>query len=436
MNNRLFEENQSKFKTIFSKIANKDGTLPLANFQLFCKNINILPTLISPVDLKRHLDKLVKLPSSRATLNFNQFEGILKDICFSCFLSAVPNERVGLFFEHINELCKSLYKVPLSWSSKKRNMSNDFSGKTEESNSSLDLDFTIKEALETLRTKDESFRSTHSALGREISPIPPGKSRVELGSSNLRTSSSTSSLHKGPYSNNSVPDSPNTSILGARPSSRYHTSQGSSLKYAKNSSGSMSMTAKVKKISKISQSTMKDSELDEFLQTEKLVESEVATVKVTLQSNSATRSSSNMLRVASQGKKSLGLRKNDYTRTKPDLKENKVSLVNSRGINSENTARKNVVVRLESGVKNDLTSRISSSVSKKPLCLYAVNDGKKFMQEPSPRKTKKPRDDLLQRHREYICKQRESMFSRKIIMQFAFAYWKNLWMQKKIIASR
>lgn len=314
-------------------------------------------------------------------------------------------------------------------------MSNDFSGKTEESNSSLDLDFTIKEALETLRTKDESFRSTHSALGREISPIPPGKSRIEIGSSNLRTSSSTSSLHKNPYSNNSVPDSPNTSILGARPSSRYHTSQGSSLKYAKNSSGSMSMTAKVKKISKISQSTMKDTELDEFLQTEKLVESEVATVKVTLQSNSATRSSSNMLRVSSQGKKNIGLRKNDYTRTKPDLKENKASLISSRGLNLDNTARKNVVVRLEPGMKNDLTSRVSLSVSKKPMCLYAKNDGKKFLQEPSPRKVKKISDDMLQKHREYIYKQRESMFSRKIIIQFAFVYWKSLWMQSKLIIS-
>lgn len=43
MNNRLFEENQSKLKAIFLKIANKEGMLPLANFQLFLKNINVLP---------------------------------------------------------------------------------------------------------------------------------------------------------------------------------------------------------------------------------------------------------------------------------------------------------------------------------------------------------------------------------------------------------
>ena len=43
MNSRLFEENQSKLKILFAKISTKDGLVSLPNFQIFCKNLNILP---------------------------------------------------------------------------------------------------------------------------------------------------------------------------------------------------------------------------------------------------------------------------------------------------------------------------------------------------------------------------------------------------------
>jgi hypothetical protein len=253
----------------------------------------------------------------------------------------VPNDRVGLFFAHINEPCISLYKVAFTTPSKKRNLSNDFTGKTEEINSSLELDFTIKEALETLKTKDESFRSSHSALGREISPIPSIKARVDIKSSDLRTSSSTASLHRRPYVNRSVPDSPNTSLLGARPSSRYHNTH-----------------------------MLKDNELDEFLKTEKLVENEVATVKVSLQSNLMTRTSTttNLHRGMSQGKRSLNVKKNEHSRSKPELfREKKVSLIsNSRAmptisnnrIMTNDSSRKNIVVRLDKDQKNIASPRV------------------------------------------------------------------------------
>ena len=45
MNAKLFEENQAKFKAIFLKIANKDSLMPLASFQVFCKNLDIIPVI-------------------------------------------------------------------------------------------------------------------------------------------------------------------------------------------------------------------------------------------------------------------------------------------------------------------------------------------------------------------------------------------------------
>ncbi|OMJ82730.1 hypothetical protein SteCoe_16496 [Stentor coeruleus] len=354
---------------------------------------------------------MVKAPSSRATLNFNQFEGVLKDICFSCFLSAVPNDRVGLFFAHINEPCISLYKVAFTTPSKKRNSSNDFTGKTEEINSSLELDFTIKEALETLKTKDESFRSSHS-LAREISPIPSIKARVDIKSSDLRTSSSTTSLHRRPYINKSAPDSPNTSILGVRPSSRYHNTH-----------------------------ILKDNELDEFLKTEKLVENEVTTVKVSLQSNLTTRTTTNLHRGMSQGKRSLNVKKNEHSRSKPELfREKKVSLVsNSRAMPTisnnrtipNDTSRKNIVIRLDKDQRNITSPHVFSFMSKKPSIVDISDSKKKISETGTGERVKKIREDDIGKHREYIYKQRKKMFSHSFVVEITFRYWKNIWLQYK-----
>ena len=45
MNIQLFEDNSSKLKHLFSRISSKDGHLGLANFQVFCKNLNIIPVI-------------------------------------------------------------------------------------------------------------------------------------------------------------------------------------------------------------------------------------------------------------------------------------------------------------------------------------------------------------------------------------------------------
>ena len=45
MNNKLFEENQEKIKELFVKIANKDSLVPIATFQILCRNLNLLPVI-------------------------------------------------------------------------------------------------------------------------------------------------------------------------------------------------------------------------------------------------------------------------------------------------------------------------------------------------------------------------------------------------------
>lgn len=355
---------------------------------------------------------------------------MLKDICFSCFMSVAPHDRVALFFDHINELCKNLYKVALSYGNKKRNMSNDFSGKTEESNSSLDLDFTIKEALETIKTKDESFRSSQSVLGREVSPSPSAKNHPGLKSSDLQISSSTTSLHRRPYSNKSITDSPNTSLLGERPSSRYHKSSLSN-KFPRSLSNSLSSSSKLKKFSRISHSTIKDSELDEFLKTEKLVESEVAKVKVSLQSSSAPRTSGNINRIGVQVKRNLNIKKLDFTRLKPEVNK-KNSLQSSRVGPSVDSGRKTIVVRLDSNMKADVSSRSNVSATKKSMSVFSIGQVKKQVPEIPPKKAKLNSEEIVGKHRKFICKQRNKMLSRKFIIEMAFMCWRNAWFQHKL----
>jgi hypothetical protein len=168
----------------------------------------------------------------------------------------------------------SAYKVQMSKPSRRKHHSNDFSSKREEANSSLDIDNNIKEALETLKSKDESFRSSRSTLSREVSPVPSIKTRM-----GEQVSTSSSNLHRRPFLNKSMPDSPNTSVLGARPSSRYHNPMG------------------------------KESELDEFLKTERLVENQIVQSKPTGFRPPSKAGSKN----------TISIKKIEYSKSKPDL---------------------------------------------------------------------------------------------------------------------
>ena len=46
MNGKLFEENQSRLKALFLKIANKDSLMPISSFQIFCTNLSIVPVIL------------------------------------------------------------------------------------------------------------------------------------------------------------------------------------------------------------------------------------------------------------------------------------------------------------------------------------------------------------------------------------------------------
>ena len=362
---------------------------------------------------------------NRASLNFPQFENLMKEICFTSFLSASPGDRNKLFFKYINEPSQLIYKISFHIGSRRRESGSDFGTKgTEEVNSSIDLDFTIKEALETLKTKDESFRSSHSAFSREVSPVPSIKSRQDHKSSDLRSVGSTSSINRRPYLNKSVPDSPNTSLLAARPSSRYMTSQN-----------------------------CKDDELNEFLKTEQLVENEVKTVKVNLHQNSGIKSMANL----HQKKNSIQLRKNisikkiEYSKNKQEFNPSNSQINFSKGA-TENNGKKTIVIKL--GDKETLARKVISPRNNNNLFtkkvhgnLYdknpplfevenAVNGLKKRHTEIIQNiKVRKIKDNIIEKHREYIFKDRDRLFSNNFVKMLIFSSWKMEWQKSKSLKS-
>ena len=354
--------------------------------------------MISPASLKRYIDKMFKIPSNRANLSYSQFEGLLKEICFSSFLSAVPSDRVQLFFNHINEPSKSVYKTPFIVSMKRRNISNDYLHKgSEEINSSIDLDLTIKEALETLKTKDESFRSSNSGFSREVSPIPSIRSRLDLRPDS-RGPSGSSFYHKRPYLNKSVPDSPNTSVLSGRPSSRHQPIQ-----------------------------CFKDNELDEFLKTEQMVEKE-ATVTMNLQTS--IKSPTGNLSKGSPIVKIPVIRRIEFSKSKPELIEKK-------NLKAENS-KKNVLLKIE---KKD--PKINFSITKKTLSpneknLQSGDLGttvnsftKKHLDIIQNKKIKKMNPDLIEKHRDFIVNDRSKLFSNAFVLRIIFSCWKIEWEKSK-----
>jgi hypothetical protein len=321
--------------------------------------------LILPSNLKKFIDKIFKTPSNKIALSFAHFEGLLKDICFSSFLSSAPSDRAYLFFSHINEACKQSYKVDFILGPKRRTISTELSIKNNEDiNSSVDLDLTIKEALETLKTKDESFRSSNGAFSREASPVPSIKSGSGLKSSDVRLMSSASTHYKRPYCNQSVPHSPNSSILADRPNSRY----------------------KIK-------INLKDDELDEFLKTEKMVESE-ATVKVTLQQTSSMKSLPNF-----------------------ELKNLK-QIVSPRLYSS--ASKKNVV-------KGSLKSNMNASNNPKII----LNNTQSVVSN----KMRYINSDLIEKHREYIIKDQTKLFSSTFVLGLIFSSWKSEWEKSRRMKS-
>lgn len=250
---------------------------------------------------------------------------------------------------------------------RRKHHSNDFSAKREEGNSSLDIDNNIKEALETLKSKDESFRSSRSTISREVSPVPVIRSRTGNVAGELKVSVSTSNLQKRPFANKSVPDSPNTSVLGARPNSRYHVTNS------------------------------KESELDEFLKTEKLVENEIVKVKGNY---SAGRSVQKGV-----GKNTISIKKVEYSKSKPNLNGHKIPPLRP------SDSQKNIVVKLD-------RNRITSPKHCKKISV-TLNASK--IQVPNS-STKS--EVLLKKHKKFIKNHIPQLFSKQFVMSIAFMLWK------------
>ena len=249
------------------------------------------------------------------------------------------------------------YKVSLAQSSHRARHSNDFSSKHEEVSSSLGIDNKIKEALETLKSKDESFRSSRSTLSREVSPAPSMKSRTGMRSSE-QVSMSSSNLHKRPFVNKSMPDSPNTSTLGARPSSRYHNPIG------------------------------KESELDEFLKTEKLIENEIGRNKLPNPRPPQRPSTKN----------TISIKKIEYSKSKPDLMAYK--------------ARADVksIPRLEKPSPQRNFKQVSVNLMK-------------------PQRDRV--EEMLKRCKRFIKKRVPKIVDRRMVVRMVFVVWKQLWSLSK-----
>ena len=248
------------------------------------------------------------------------------------------------------------YKTSFTTSSRRKHYSNDFSSKREEENSSLGIDNKIKEALETLKSKDESFRSSRSTLSREVSPAPSIKSRSGMRSSD-QVSISSSNLPKRPFVNMSMPDSPNTSVLGARPSSRYHNQTG------------------------------KESELDEFLKAEKLVENEFVNGK-----NYAPRQPQKNI-----ARNTISIKKIEYSKSKPDL----------------------MTYKARSEVK--VTPRIEKPSPGRNLKQISVN-----LMKPQNKV-----EILVKRCKRFIKKRIPKIINPRMVVRMVFCVWKQVWFISK-----
>ena len=120
--------------------------------------------MISQSDLRSLVTKAAGTTSiSKAQINLSQFEGIFKYIASNRFEEVNPmREKIRKFFIHISYPCKTTYNLniistdqthtPRVSSSKLSTGSLASNSRQEtEGDSSLDLDFNIKEALEALK---------------------------------------------------------------------------------------------------------------------------------------------------------------------------------------------------------------------------------------------------------------------------------------------
>ncbi|CAG9316698.1 unnamed protein product [Blepharisma stoltei] len=112
----LIDVNRAKLKTIFQKHAGTDGKVSLVDFQKFCKNARLLNELIMQADIRNLFTRAANNQVlSRAKINYEQFECIIKEIAISRFEKAGNScDCVKMLFQHILHAVKNTYNIALS----------------------------------------------------------------------------------------------------------------------------------------------------------------------------------------------------------------------------------------------------------------------------------------------------------------------------------
>ena len=145
--------------------------------------------------------------------------------------------------------------------------------------------------------------------------------------------------------------------------------------------------------------------------TERLVETEASTEKVTWQGK------------GSEAKKGISIRKIEYSKSKPELgeKKNRVS----------RDGKRNIIVKLDS--KQAATARGGKVHSEKVLQAENTLQGfrKKHLEIVQSVKIHKIPEGLIEKHRNFICKKRDKLFSSNFVKHLIFSSWKGEWIKTR-----
>lgn len=112
----LFRLNRSKLRSVFSHhFPDKEGKIAYSEFVQFCKNAQILPDLVTVLEVKRLFERVTQ--SLQSGLSYLQFESTLKQMATTAFHSAIPwEDKQRMILLHIQTPCLQHYQVALTCS--------------------------------------------------------------------------------------------------------------------------------------------------------------------------------------------------------------------------------------------------------------------------------------------------------------------------------
>ncbi|OMJ84022.1 hypothetical protein SteCoe_14946 [Stentor coeruleus] len=250
----LFDLNREKLKRIFLKLTKNEKRVNFIDFQRLCLNGKLIPVKTIQAFVSQNQLRAIAGKFGNASclpklfLNFDQFEQFLKIISINKSQPQAKAEKVKVFFSFLSQGLRTDFTLNANENGEGINRSN--TSYSQGSNSELNesnncLDLSIKEALNTL--KKDTKRPTISPSRVALSPRIVG--RV--------------------YSNPSTPKSRSHRGFGTE-------ATGAKIRVSLLDSQGYRNSIKGKKIGV---------ELDEFLETEKLVQKEVMSIKVNLKNN-------------------------------------------------------------------------------------------------------------------------------------------------------